>query len=366
MDPQFKEYLSDTHISRVLADIWQKELTGKLRIARPAEEKFFVMDKGSLAVSSRSFPEKGFLRHILATGLADLITVNSVEEKADDRGVSAIRILIEDGTSTPEGLWKAMETFIREEMLQTFDWEEGEVEFLPGGEELGPFFIRGIDVPELILEGVRRMKDTELLERHIPPDEEQLRPLSPLFIYRLSLSPCEKYVLGLVDGRSTVPELMEASELGGEQTRRLLYVFLCLGLVGPASAREKTARLAESSPTDIDKVFGLFNSRCVFVFRYLTREIGPVAYSIMEKALEEIKDSLECSFSGMRLLPDGRIELKSSLRMNFSIMNEDGRRNVLRSMDELLMAEILAVKRTLGPHHEKNLIRGVEKIGENR
>ncbi len=366
MDPQFKEHLSDTHVSRVLADIWQKELTGTLRIARPAEERFFVVDKGSLAVSSRRFPEKGFLRHILATGLADLITVNSVEEKAEAREVSAIRVLIEDGISTSEGLWKAMEAFVREEMLQAFDWEEGEAEFLPGGEELGPFFIRGIDIPELILEGVRRMKDARSLDRLMPPDDEQIRPLSPLFIYRLSLSPCEKYALGLVDGHSTVPELAASSELGEGRTRRLLYVFLCLGLVGPASAREKTAKLSETSPADIDKVFSLFNSRCAFVFRYLTREIGPVAYSIMERAIEEIKDSLECSFTSMRLLPDGRIELKSSLRMNFSIMNEDGRRNVLRSMDELLMAEILAVKRTLGPHHEKNLIRGVEKIGENR
>ncbi len=366
MDPQIKENLSDTHISRLLSEIWQKEMTGVLRISLPAEERTFVFDRGSLAVSGRHFPEEDFLRYILASGLADLITVNSVEERASAGNIPAVRVLLEDGICAPDDLWKTMEAFTREELLAVFDWEEGQAEFYPGGEELGPWYIRSIEIPEIILEGVRGMRNGAVLDRHMPADEEEIRPLSQLFIYRLSLSPCEKYVLGLIDSRSTIGSVAASSVLGGGTTRRLLYVFLCLGLAGSGSAKEKTAKLADVNPADIEKVFGVFNSRCSFVFRYLSREIGPVAFSIMEKALDEIKDSIDCSFSGMRLQPDGRIELRSSLRMNFSMMNEEGRRNLFRSMDELLMAEILAVKRTLGPHHEKNLIRGVEKTGDNR
>jgi hypothetical protein len=37
---------------------------------------------------------------------------------------------------------------------------------------------------------------------------------------------------------------------------------------------------------------------------------------------------------------------------------------MLRSMDEVLAAEVLVVKRTLGPDHESTLVRSLEKVGE--
>jgi hypothetical protein len=33
-------------------------------------------------------------------------------------------------------------------------------------------------------------------------------------------------------------------------------------------------------------------------------------------------------------------------------------------MDEILVAEVLAVKRTLGPEHESTLVKNLEKIGD--
>jgi hypothetical protein len=33
-------------------------------------------------------------------------------------------------------------------------------------------------------------------------------------------------------------------------------------------------------------------------------------------------------------------------------------------MDEVLVAEVLAVKRTLGPAHESALVRSLDKVGE--
>ena len=52
------------------------------------------------------------------------------------------------------------------------------------------------------------------------------------------------------------------------------------------------------------------------------------------------------------------------LRVNANIVGDECRRSMLQSMDEILAAEVLIVKRTLGPAHESALVRSLEKVGE--
>jgi len=365
MEPQIKDDLSNLNVPQVLCEIWRKGSSGFLRVRGAGEEKVFAAERGSLAVPVSLFPEKLFLSHLITSGLIDLVTADFIENEASQRSVSAVRIFIEKGIFTSERIWKSIERFTKEELFVLFDWQEGEIEF-SGGEPEKPYFIRSIDIPETVLEGVRRMKNAGAIDRLLAPADEEIGPLSSLNTYKLPLSPCEKYLLGLLDGRPTVGELLASSQLGEDLTRRILGGFVCLGLAGKPAAREKTTRLLAASPADLEKAFGMFNDRCAYVFKYLARETGPVALSIIEKALDEIREDLDQALSGLRLLADGRLEIKSSLRLNVSMMSEAGRLNFLRSLDEIIMAEVLAVKKTLGREHEQNLVRGLEKVGEPR
>ena len=112
------------------------------------------------------------------------------------------------------------------------------------------------------------------------------------------------------------------------------------------------------------RLLGVFYAKCSFVFSYISKESGPVAFSIVEKPLEEVRSRLAPAFQGAELKPDGRLEIKSLLKVNANIVGVGCRRSVLRSMDEVLVAEVLAVKRTLGPAHESALVRGLDKVGE--
>ena len=50
--------------------------------------------------------------------------------------------------------------------------------------------------------------------------------------------------------------------------------------------------------------------------------------------------------------------------MNANIVGDECRRSLLRSMDEILAAEVLVVKRTLGPDQESAVVKSLEKLGE--
>jgi hypothetical protein len=223
-----------------------------------------------------------------------------------------------------------------------------------------------MDVPGLLLEGARRLRDDDpALEAVLPAPGEVVRRLPAFSADAFGLSLTEKYVLGLLDPPKTLDEVCATSDAGSPETRRALFALLLLGLAGAAGARPKTARLAgDLSLSGMDRILPLFNAKCAFLFKYISKEVGPVAFNLVGKAVDEVRARLDPVFQAAELSLDGRLELKSPLRVNANIAGDDCRRSMLRSMDEILTAEVLVVKRTLGPEHESAVVRSLEKLGE--
>ncbi|HYA48153.1 MAG TPA: hypothetical protein VEG35_00520, partial [Burkholderiales bacterium] len=317
------------------------------------------------AVERDSFPAPDFLRSLLTSGAADLISLGRAEESAQETGFPVLRSILELDILPPARLWALLEEFVKAEAVSLFDNEEGGFEFTARPSLSGPAYIRGLSVPRLLIEGGRQMANHGLIGRHLPAETETVLGLRPPLLDRLELEPHEHYLLGLLDTPRTLAELLESSDLGTRETRRTLFIFLCLGLAGTRAPKPKTARLpAEMSLAEVEKTFAVFNAKCSYIFKYISKEIGPVALSIIRNSLEDVRTRLDPVFQGLELKPDGRIEVKTFLKTNMNLVGDESRRSLLRSMDEILVAEVLAVKRTLGPGHESALVRSLEKVGE--
>jgi hypothetical protein len=357
--------LSRTPFARVLAEIWRNGLSGTLTVRARGGSKSLSFEAGSLFVGRGSFPEKDFLKSLLTAGEADLISLARLEEFAERHGVTAIRALLELPLLAPRRVWELIEAFVKEEAYPLFDEAAGEFEFEGRPAPAGPAYVRNLPLPGLILEGVRRMSNFDLIQSLLPPETESVQSLPPESAGIPELEPHERYLLELLRSPRSLAGLYEASDLGKRETQRVLFVFLCLGLAGSRPPKPKTGRLApEMSLADMDKLFGLFNAKCSAIFKYVSKEIGPVALSVVRNALEDVRGRLDPAFQGFELKGDGRIELKSFLKTSMNLIGEDSRRGFLRSMDEILVAEVLAVKRTLGSAHESALVKSLERIGE--
>ena len=83
----------------------------------------------------------------------------------------------------------------------------------------------------------------------------------------------------------------------------------------------------------------------------------------MNKCLEEIKTHLSPNLQKAGIGPDGRINL-SIKKTNRGLSNVDEKKAFIRDLNEILVAEILAVKKTLGNEHEATLIKNLQKIGD--
>jgi hypothetical protein len=227
--------------------------------------------------------------------------------------------------------------------------------------------VRDIPLPGLILEGIRRMGNFDLIEAHLPSTGETVQGLSSRANERPELAAPERYLLGAAAAAGSVDELCASSVLGARETKRALFALLTLGVLGTSKAKGKNNKpLPEFSISDLDRLFAAFNDQCSFIYKYISKEIGPVALNVIENSLDEIKGRIDPIFQNCELKPDGRIELRTLLKKNLGVSTDESKRSLLRSFDEVLAAEVLAVKRTLGNSHESALVKGLERIGDLR
>jgi len=352
-------------LPRVLAEIWRQGLSGSLYVRAGGGPKCLSFERGALVLDSASFEEKDFLRFLLTSGRSDLIALTRVEEHAQKSGASSLRSLVETALFEPDTLWALLRDYARDEALSLLEGGGAEREFHGRSRPAARVYVEGIDVPGLLLESAHRLHDEDALDRILPGPDEAVRRLPAFSPDAFGLSLTDRYVLGLLDPPRTAEEICEASDLGRAATRRALYALVLLGLAGAAGAKPKTVRLpGDLTLAGMDRILGHFNAKCAFIFKHVSKEIGPVAANLIGKALDEVRDRLDPAFRSAELLPDGRLELKSPLRVNANIVGDDHRRSLLRSMDEVLAAEVLLVKRTLGPENESALVRSLEKLGE--
>jgi len=366
MDDWFaSEEFSRVPFARVLTEIWRQGLSGSLYVKAGGGPKCLSFERGALVLDSVSFEEKDFLRYLLTSGAADLIALNRVEEHAQKTDGSSLRALVETSVLPPERLLAVLEAFARDEALALISAGGAEREFHTRSGPPARVYVDAIDIPGLILEGVRGLEDDGVLAEALPSGSELLRRLPTSSPDAFGLSRAERYVLGLLEPPKGLAEVCVASDIGEPATRRALLVLLLLGLAGTAGPKPKTAKFgADLSLAGMDRLLGLFNAKCAFVFKYVSKEVGPVASPLVGKAVDEIRGRLDPAFQTAELKPDGRFELKSLLKVNANIVGDECRRSMLRSMDEILAAEVLVVKRTLGPERESALVRSLEKVGE--
>jgi len=352
-------------VARVLAEIWKQGLSGSLYVKGAGVPKCLSFDRGSLVLDSVSFEEQDFLRFLLTTGETDLIALNRVEEHVQRTGVSILRALVDNGLFEPVRLWTLLRAYARQEALSLLEETGIEREFHTRSGPPARIYVEAIDIPDLLLEGARRIRDEAAIDRVLPEAGERVRRLPVFSAEAFGLSLTEKYVLGLLEPPATVEELTAASDVGAAETRRSLFVLVLLGLAGTAGPKPKTGRLAgDLSLAGMDRILAAFNAKCAFVFKHVSKEIGPVAFNLISKALDEVRDRLDPAFRSAELKPDGRLEIKSLIRVNANVVGDECRRSLLKSMDEILAAELLLVKRTLGPENESALVRSLERLGE--
>ena len=142
-----------------------------------------------------------------------------------------------------------------------------------------------------------------------------------------------------------------------DQTLKALYALLCTGIV---RSRGRKVRALDQDFVPGDSALAVldsFNQMYRYVHGYMVREVGPIAENVLAKYLNNVREAHPTVLAGVTLRKDGSLD-EAAIERNLGRIAEDARRpGLVDALNELLYAELLAVKRTLGADHESTIVR---------
>jgi hypothetical protein len=348
---------------QILFSVWESKTTGMLVVKNDKTERELVFSQGELVIDKDHFDEQAFLKHLVKKKILDSSSAKKSETRATKNKTTFLAALLDTGSLTPPFLWKNMEVFAKLDLYPLFDLTSLAPSLLS---EKGPSensILFTIPTLGLIRDGIYRMKNFKLIDTLLPKTTEDFQKLSPEYLDLIDLQPYEKQLIHAISEKTGLQSLLNTNTLGEKYTKKALFALFCLGILGSPPMATPDKPLQEFSAVELQKILDTFNAKCSYIYKSVSKELGPVSLNLMEKSIDDVKPDLSQHFQKIRLGIDGKIDLHSVLKSNIILSDRETVHLIIKSLNEILAAEILAVKKTLGSDFEASLIKNLESIG---
>ena len=179
--------------------------TGTLLIDGHGVEKRVYFQDGRIASTSSS-DQREYLGHFLVShGFITEEELKMAMEVQEESQILLGKILVMINAIAEADLLRLMKKKAEESIYDIFLWTEGEFEFVEGQLPDQKMIALSLDVTGIIMEGMRRYDEWQVIRQRVPDSSvvpEILRPLD-----MEALSDREKLILPYIDGQRTIEEI---------------------------------------------------------------------------------------------------------------------------------------------------------------
>lgn len=328
--------------------------TGVLLLRNGNVTKTLHFKRGVVVFATSNIPDERFGEMLLREGkiTADQFTEAS---KQITSGKRLGKILVEMQALSPKDLWNEVRHQVQEIAYSVLSWDSGTFQFFEGEERTGENITTSLTVQEILLEGLRRIKNKELLEKVFPSKDivfERVLPASRPT--NLHFEEYEKHVFKLVDSERTVQEICDLSEIGEFETLKTLYIFFSIGYLHVKKRKDKFVE-EQKELAEGRQIVRSYNEIYSFLYHYFLREVGPIAENIMEKYLNKLKVDQPELFQRVTLRSNGTLSEERVLE-NLKAISKERHATLIRGLNEFVYSILFVIKKTLGEEHERNVL----------
>lgn len=228
-----KGFLRSYSVPKILVSLNRQRATGTLSVASQGVTKKVYLNKGTAIFASSTYEDDRLGEILLKAGR---ITVRQYDESVEMLKKTGRRqgvILVELGYLTPKDLFWGVKHQVKEVIRSLFYLRDGTFEFAPGEASPDEVITLNMSMANLIYEGVKRIEDWTRIRQEMP-DTESVLKLSddPLSLFQeIELTPEDRKVLSLVDGKRAIKKVMEDSALKPLDALKTLYVLWSIGII---------------------------------------------------------------------------------------------------------------------------------------
>ena len=352
--------LSRVQLPDVLSFVAMIRATGKLVLTHAHLERSIVWKDGEVIFATSSSPEHSLGQFLLRNGK---ITYPQYEESRKRIGPNMRhgKVLVQMGAISPKDLWWGVKHQVLEIIYSLFHWKEGRFSFREVPVETqGERIVIQLNTSSVIMEGIRRLDETDRIREKIPSLDivfMRLPDTVPDF-EALEMSEAEIAIFNNIDGNLTVRELIGKSELTEFDVTRILFQLVMARLIEPAPEERAAVPVfldVEDSP-ELLKVISTYNGMFGRLFEVLAGAIGDEsARDIFMGVLQNVEaDDL---WSGVFFDQDGRFD-ENMLIANISELPFERRKSVLDDgLNTILSVQLFEVSRHLDSTGKVDIFR---------
>lgn len=227
--------IRDTRLPVILQLLRSERRTGVLTLKRNDLNKSIFIQEGDIIFASSLYSDDRLGEVLLKAGKINFkqyeISVDLLKKTGKRQGT----ILVEQGFIAPKDLFEGVVFQVREIVLSSFTWIEGDYEFVEGPLPSEEVITLQISTGDIILDGIERIQDWNRLIRDLPPLNSVLHlSTDPRTLFQsVNLSAAERDLLRLVNGERTLHDVLCESTMPSMDCTRVLYFFVTAGILQP-------------------------------------------------------------------------------------------------------------------------------------
>jgi len=358
--------------------------TGRLSLERDGVLRDLWLRDGLLIGAESSASSDSLEWLLLTAGVLDEEEHRAVRALIQT-GVGRGRALVEKGGVSPVSLCDWTERRTRFLMRDLLSWTSGAYRFETGEQPPPGSITVELDTAEVLIEALREGVAAPPLSESLPAPDTVVGPLDGAAARARHLNAAERYVLSLADGRRSLAEICGISEIGETGTKRILALLAAAGCVGGRSGGTKRNASAAagvaadragglegllSRPLDVPAGetsaelragIRIYNDVFVFLYAYMIKEVGPIAEQLLEKTLRDVREEHAALFARVITCRDGSLP-EDTLVRNANLLKERRRDTLVAALHDYLTALTIAVRRILGPEHERRVLQRLREM----
>jgi len=214
------------HIGFYLRDIYLHKKSGPLIFKYEGLQRYLFFHDGFLVFAKITHPQELLGEVLFKLGKITRATYYKIDSYIDP----TLRLgesLMKEGLLSEDDLYTGLQYQMREITLNIFPFFDGKFRFQERGKFAEEEFKSKITIPDLIEEGIRRIKYYSKLEKFMV--KKVLFPKSEDFIDRLTGE--ERKIIGTIDGSFSAEDLFHSGDFEPKFFWKSLYLSYCLNII---------------------------------------------------------------------------------------------------------------------------------------
>ena len=255
-----KGSLREYSLPKILTDLHRKRATGTLAVSTPNFTKKAYLVKGDAVFAASSYEDDRLGEMLLKAGK---ITVEQYDKSVEILKRTKKRqgaILVELGYLTPKDLFWGVKYQVKEIIYSLFQLEDGECEFVEGDVPTDEVITLKMSMGNLIHEGVKRIDNWTRIRREMPDTGIALKlSKDPLTLFQdVELSPYNKKMLSIIDGKKTIKEIIDGSWMNSSEAMKTIYVLWSIGILEEKIAEKEKVKEEAGETVSLDDMLQPF------------------------------------------------------------------------------------------------------------